>query len=71
MHKQNNRTDSIKLKNLMPNDLTVSENYQRLVAQTLAGVYKTSNDDECVQELREELIGKAKSSTSEFLTTRY
>lgn len=64
LQKQNNPTDRIKLQTLMQNDLTVSENYQRLVAQTLAGVYKTSNDSKSVQELREELIGKVKSSLS-------
>jgi len=64
LNKQSNPIDSIKLKNLMQNDLTVSENYQRLVAQTLAGVYKASNDNKSVQELREELIGKVKSSLS-------
>ena len=64
LQKQNNPITYIKLHNLMQNDLTVSENYQRLVAQTLAGVYKTSNDNKSVQELREELIGKVKHSLS-------
>ncbi|MEZ4968955.1 MAG: AAA family ATPase [Flavobacteriaceae bacterium] len=64
LQKQNSPITHIKLQNLMQNDLTVSENYQRLVAQTLAGVYKTSNDDKSVQELREELIGKVKHSLS-------
>lgn len=64
LQKQNNPTDNIKLQNLMQNDLTVSENYQRLVAQTLAGVYDSSNDSKSVQELREELIGKVKRSLS-------
>jgi len=64
LQKQNNPTDQIKLQTLMQNDLTVSENYQRLVAQTLAGVYKTSNNFKTVRELREELIGKVKTSLS-------
>ena len=64
LQKQNNPTDGIKLQTLMQNDQTVSENYQRLVAQTLAGVYEASNDNKSVQELREELIGKVKSSLS-------
>ncbi|SHO62787.1 AAA family ATPase [Algoriphagus zhangzhouensis] len=64
LKKQNNPTNSIKLETLMLNDQTVSENYQRLVAQTLAGVYEASNDNKSVQELREELIGKVKSSLS-------
>ena len=62
LKKQNNPTANIRLRTLMQNDQTVSENYQRLVAQTLAGVYETSNDSKSVQELREELIGKVKTS---------
>ncbi len=64
LQKQNNPTDQIKLQTLMQNDLTVSENYQRLVAQTLAGVYQSSNDSKSIKELREELIGKVKTSFS-------
>lgn len=64
LQKQNNPTDRIKLQTLIQNDQTVSENYQRLVAQTLAGVYETLNDSKSVQELREELIGKVKTSLS-------
>ena len=64
LQRQNNPTEEIKLQTLMQNDLTVSENYQRLVAQTLAGVYESSNDSKSVQELREELIGEVKTSLS-------
>lgn len=62
LNKQNDPTKSIKLDNLMQNDQTVSENYQRLVAQTLAGVYEESNNEKTVQNLREELVGKIQSS---------
>src|SRR5690625_82208 len=51
LHKKNNPTDNIKLRTLMQNDQTVSENYQRLVAQTLAGVRSESNYTKSVQEL--------------------
>jgi predicted ATPase len=64
LNKQTNPTINIKLQNLMQNDLTVSENYQRLVAQTLAGVYKVENNFKTVEQLREELIGKIKTSLS-------
>jgi len=64
LNKQNDPTQQIKLQTLMQNDLTVSENYQRLVAQTLAGVYETANNAKTVKQLREELIGKIKSSFS-------
>jgi len=64
LNKQTDPTLNIKLQNLMQNDLTVSENYQRLVAQTLAGVYKPENNSKTVEQLREELIGKIKTSLS-------
>lgn len=64
LNSQSNPTENIKLQNLMLNDQTVSENYQRLVAQTLAGVYKPSNDEKSVLQLRDELIGKIKGSLS-------
>jgi predicted ATPase len=64
LNRQNNPAESIKLQNLMQNDQTVSENYQRLVAQTLAGVYEASNNAKTVEQLRDELIGKIKNSLS-------
>lgn len=62
LQNQQNPIDSIKLRTLMVNDLTVSENYQRLIAQTLAGVYLESNNSKTIEELRNELIGKIKTS---------
>jgi hypothetical protein len=45
LQNQNDPTAAVKLSTLMVNDQTVSENYQRLIAQTLAGVYNTTNDE--------------------------
>ena len=39
MHRQNNPIDSIRVSTLIQNDQTVSENYQRLVANTISGVF--------------------------------
>jgi len=64
LNKQKDPSKSVKLENLMQNDITVSENYQRLVAQTLAGVYDVGNDTKTVEQLRDELIGKVKVSLS-------
>ncbi|MCP1315225.1 MULTISPECIES: AAA family ATPase [unclassified Halomonas] len=64
LNRQGNPAEKIKLQNLMQNDQTVSENYQRLVAQTLAGVYDTDNNKKTVEQLRDELIGKIKTSLS-------
>jgi predicted ATP-dependent endonuclease of OLD family len=47
---------------MINNDAVVAENYQRLVSTTLDGVFKIVNDEKKVKELREELIGKIKSS---------
>jgi len=68
LNKQDNPTENFKLENLMLNDQTVSENYQRLVAQTLAGVYDVGNDAKTIVALREELIGKIKSSLGKIFT---
>ncbi len=64
LNKQNDPTKTVRLPTLMQNDITVSENYQRLISQTLAGVYKDSNNSKTVEALREELIGRVKISLS-------
>lgn len=46
----------------MQNDIAVSENYQRLVTQTLTGVYDRANDTKTVLALRDELIGALRTS---------
>lgn len=62
LENQKDPTISPKLETLMGNDITVSENYQRLISQTLSGVYSNANDKKTVEQLREELIGKIKKS---------
>ena len=62
LHKQNDPTKHIKLDNLMHNDITVSENYQRLITATLTGVFEQANNNKTVEALREELVGKIKRS---------
>jgi predicted ATPase len=47
---------------MIHNDVTVSVNYQRLVANTVRSVYNQEKDDMMVSELREELIGKIRLS---------
>jgi predicted ATPase len=54
--------EQVKVNRFIDNDQTVSENYQRLVHSTMAGVYSESNDAKNVKDLREELIGKIRSS---------
>lgn len=62
--RQGNPTESYKLDSFMQNDITVSANYQRLIAQTLSGVYDAQNNTKTVEQLREELIGKIQRSLS-------
>ena len=58
MQRQKDPTESIRLESLIQNDMTVSSNYQRLVADTVSGLYNIENDLKTVEALREELTGK-------------
>jgi len=62
LNKLNDPSTSPKFDTLMLNDITVSENYQRLISQTLSGVFDESNNLKTVEQLRDELIGKIKTS---------
>ena len=62
LSKQSNPKESIKFDTLMNTDMSVSENYQRLVSNTLSGVFDSQNDNKSVKDLREELIGKIKQA---------
>lgn len=63
LKKQSDPTD-FKFKTLSENDVTVSDNYQRLISKTLTGVYNKENDNKSVETLREELIGKIRDSVN-------
>ena len=62
MQKQQDPTKSIRLPSLIQNDQTVSANYQRLIANTIAGVFDNANDTKAVATLRDELIGKIQAA---------
>jgi hypothetical protein len=47
---------------VIENDQTVSDNYSRLVYETMASVYDQTNDSKTVSALREELIGAVQAS---------
>jgi len=64
MHRQNDPTNSIRLNSLIQNDQTVSNNYQRLVANSITGLYSKDNNDRTVEDLRNELIGKITNAMS-------
>lgn len=62
LQNQKDPTESSKFETLSGNDLTVSENYQRLISQTLAGVFNSTNNGKSIEQFREELIGEIKQS---------
>ena len=62
MHRQQDPTESIRLDSLIQNEQTVSANYQRLISNTIAGVFDNENDAKAVATLRGELIGKIQSA---------
>lgn len=64
MQKQNNPTETIRLQSLIQNDQTVSSNYQRLIADTISGLYDKKNDAKSVETLRDELTGKIQGAVS-------
>lgn len=64
IQKQGDPLSTIRLHTLMSNDLTVSENYQRLVSKTIHGIYDESNDSKHVKDFRNEIVGKIKASLS-------
>lgn len=55
-------SEHINVERTIDNDQTVSKNYQRLVYETMSGVYDAANDTKTVQALREELIGQLRQS---------
>ena len=58
MQKQKDPTLTIRLPSLIENDKTVSTNYQRLISDTISGLFNDKNNSKTVADLREELIGK-------------
>lgn len=62
MNRMDNPTNYVRLESLIQNDITVSQNYQRLVTNTISKVYNDSYNNINVEELRDELIGKIRQS---------
>jgi len=55
-------SEGVRFSRVIDNDQTVSDNYQRLVYDTMAAVYDSANDAKTVVALREELIGNIRRS---------
>lgn len=62
LSKKDNPKDIIRFDTLTKTDMSVSDNYQRLISNTLSGVFNAQNDNKSVKNLREELIGIIKQS---------
>jgi hypothetical protein len=54
--------DGRRVARLIDNDAVVSENYQRLVSASVAGLYSGEHDTRTVGELREKFIGQVRNS---------
>lgn len=56
INRPNNPSEGVRITRVIDNDQTVSDNYRRLIYDTMAGVYDETNDAKTVRNLREELI---------------
>lgn len=57
-----NPSEGVRINRVIDNDQTVSDNYRRLIYDTMAGVYAEANDEKMIRVLREELIGGIRDS---------
>lgn len=55
-------SEGVRIGRVIDNDQTVSDNYRRLIYDTMAGVYDETNDEKTIRTLREELIGEIRGS---------
>lgn len=62
INRPGNPSEGVRIGRLIQNDQAVSENYRRLVYDTMAGVYNVTNDTKSVRDLREELVGALRVS---------
>lgn len=62
INRPDNPSGGVRVNRSIDNDMTVSDNYRRLVYDTMAGVYNDDNDTKTVRALREELIGGVRDS---------
>jgi len=58
----NSPSEELRVHKSIQNDQTVSQNYQRLIYDTISGIYDSENDSKTVENLRNELIGGIRKS---------
>jgi len=64
IHKLEPVVEEKRFQKLIENDASVSRNYQRIVAETIALVYEGEQDEITVRKLREKLIGQLREPMS-------
>src|ERR1017187_3692709 len=62
INRPDNPSQGVRISRAIDNDQTVSDNYRRLIYDTMSGVYAEANDDKTIRALREELIGGIRES---------
>ena len=62
INRLNAPTDELRVARSIQNDQAVSQNYQRLIYETVSGVYNIDNNEKSVEQLRTELIGGIRNS---------
>lgn len=67
INRPKNPSESIRVGRAIDNDQAVSDNYRRLIYETMSGVYDEANDVKTVRVLREELIGSIRDSMKRVL----
>ena len=60
--KQGSDLDAPKVNKMIDTEAIVSDNYQRMISNSVYGLYNTSNDNKSVKDLREEFIGEIRTS---------
>lgn len=58
----NSPSEELRVEKSIQNDQAVSQNYQRLLYDTISGVYNDGNNAKTVETLRNELIGEIRNS---------
>lgn len=62
LNRETSPSDTVRLNRIIDNDQTVGINYQRLLQDTMSGIFNPENNTKTVQQLREELIGHIRAS---------
>ena len=62
LHRVGSSLDEERVQRMIDNDAVVSSNYQRMVAQSLDGLFDRQHDQLTVPELREQIIGEIRDA---------